>query len=207
MTSSKTTRRSFLIGTGATLISGTASASPLYCPPSTSFASRYGGSGMVGDYGGNDFAGVTLGGETERRLVLYNAHTGETFDETYFVDGAIVPGAVEAFSRFARDHRNGQVKAIDPGLIDLIWNVWKLLDTTQPLTALSLYRSPRSNKTVGGVKNSQHLHGKACDLTHSTRSVSKIHRAAKSLRVGGVGKYSMNRFVHVDTGAVRYWGS
>jgi uncharacterized protein YcbK (DUF882 family) len=172
-----------------------------------SFASKYSGA-MSGDYDSSgDFSGVTLGGENERRLVIRNAHTGETFDQTYFLDGQLVPSAVSAFNSFARDHRNGQVKDMDPGLIDVIWQIWKLLDTTEPLTALSMYRSPSSNSKVGGASKSQHLYGRACDITHNSRSVAQIHRAAKSLRAGGVGKYTMNRFVHVDTAGVRYWGS
>ncbi|SFP86062.1 Uncharacterized conserved protein YcbK, DUF882 family [Tranquillimonas alkanivorans] len=169
------------------------------------------GGSLSGEYdagaGEYDFSGVTLGGEGERRLVLRNAHTGETYDETYMVDGQVVPEAVTAFNNFARDWRTGAVRSMDPGLIDLLWQVWRRLDTTEPFTALSLYRSPQSNEDVGGAKNSQHLHGRACDITHSSRSVDKIHSAAKSLRAGGVGKYTMNRFVHVDTARVRYWGS
>ena len=202
-------RRQFMIGAMASIVPAATSASPLFCPPSLGgLASRYDGGSLSGDYAGETgFNDVTLGDEKERRLVLRNTHTGESFDQVYFADGQYDPGALAAFNRFARDHRTGDIRDIDPGLLDLIWSTWKRLETTEPFTVLSLYRSPSSNKKVGGATKSQHLFGRACDITHSSRSVADIYRAAKDIRAGGVGKYTMNRFVHVDTAGVRYWGS
>jgi len=37
------------------------------------------------------------------------------------------------------------------------------------------------------------------------KKLAHLHKAAKSLKMGGVGKYEKSNFIHVDTGRVRYW--
>jgi uncharacterized protein YcbK (DUF882 family) len=49
------------------------------------------------------------------------------------------------------------------------------------------------------------MQGKAIDISLEGTSVRQLGRAAKSLRMGGVGQYPSSNFVHVDVGRVRYW--
>jgi uncharacterized protein YcbK (DUF882 family) len=66
------------------------------------------------------------------------------------------------------------------------------------------YRSPEHNKAVGGSPTSQHLTGKAADLTSKHISVFQLHNGILKLidegkiSEGGVGFYPNNNFVHYD---------
>ena len=75
----------------------------------------------------------------------------------------------------------------------------------RPLNASSCYRCPEHNAAVGGVPNSQHTQGLACDLWASGMSVDEL--AAKALELGadGVGYYYSSEFVHVDVRYGRTW--
>lgn len=71
-----------------------------------------------------------------------------------------------------------------------------------PIHINSGYRSPEHNKRIGGVKNSQHVLGKAADITVRDTSPSELFgiielliQQSKMLQ-GGLGLY--NGFVHYD---------
>ena len=49
------------------------------------------------------------------------------------------------------------------------------------------------------------MDGKAIDIRCAGASLSDLGDAARSLRLGGVGFYQSEQFVHVDTGRIRYW--
>ncbi len=72
----------------------------------------------------------------------------------------------------------------------------------KPITILSGYRSPAYNTAVGGKKASQHLQGKAADITVEGVSAADVHEAILKLhkqgkiKLGGLGKYP--GFTHVD---------
>lgn len=69
------------------------------------------------------------------------------------------------------------------------------------------YRDPRANAIAGGVKNSQHLHGKAVDIDTSGWSEQDRQRfisTASKLGFGGVGVY--DNALHFDVGPRRAWG-
>lgn len=67
-----------------------------------------------------------------------------------------------------------------------------------PLTVLSAYRTPRYNRDVGGVPDSQHLHGRALDLRPpfgwTPLDLAAVAREIDLIR--GLGIYE--RFVHID---------
>ena len=58
---------------------------------------------------------------------------------------------------------------------------------------------------TGVAKNSLHMYGQAMDISLPDYSCSQLCNMAKSLKAGGVGYYPRSNFVHVDTGAIRYW--
>ena len=73
------------------------------------------------------------------------------------------------------------------------------------------YRSPKTNamlrsKSSGVAKKSYHVIGKAVDFRLPNQGLRATHRAAVSLKTGGIGLYSRSRFIHVDSGPVRSWG-
>ncbi len=71
-----------------------------------------------------------------------------------------------------------------------------------PLNINSAYRSPEHNKRVGGSPNSQHLLGKAADLSNSKLPPAQLAEVIEELisrgyiPEGGIGIY--NTFVHYD---------
>jgi len=72
----------------------------------------------------------------------------------------------------------------------------------KPITILSAYRTEKYNKKVGGVKNSQHVQGRALDLKPPTgMTVKEFHKrivglAKAGTAIKGIGEYKT--FVHVD---------
>src|SRR5690606_4461175 len=53
-----------------------------------------------------------------RALSLVSTHTGERLAVRYFEDGAYLPAALQRLNHVLRDHRSGEVAAIDPRLLD-----------------------------------------------------------------------------------------
>lgn len=143
-------------------------------------------------------------------LCFYNRHTGEALKKcTFWAEGKYDHQALKAINKLFRDHRTGDIREIDRNLLHLLHSLKKKLETSEVYHLISGYRSPQSNNMLhersGGVaKRSLHLQGKAADIYVPGRSLVQVQSAAKSLRVGGVGRYS--QFVHIDTGRLRYWG-
>jgi uncharacterized protein YcbK (DUF882 family) len=143
-------------------------------------------------------------------LSFYNRHTGESLKKCLFwAAGQYNPCALKEINKLFRDHRTHTIHEIDRKLLHVLHKIQSQLDTIQPFHLISGYRSPKSNKMLnahsrGVAKNSQHVYGKAADICVPGRTLKQIQKAAKSLKAGGVGRYT--EFVHVDTGRVRYWG-
>lgn len=73
-----------------------------------------------------------------------------------------------------------------------------------PVTINSGYRSPSHNHSVGGVENSNHVLGKAADISVRGVSPKSVAEFAKKIGFGGVGTYK--DFTHVDTREkTSYW--
>ena len=66
----------------------------------------------------------------------------------------------------------------------------------------SAYRSPEHNESIGGVKNSQHVLGKASDIVVAGLTTTEVYAVIEELigkgdmLQGGLGLY--NSFVHYD---------
>ena len=113
-------------------------------------------------------------------------------------------------NRILRDHYSGDVHHMDPQVIDLLCALQHRLGTHKPFQVVSGYRSPATNAMLcaefdGVAQHSLHMEGKAVDIRLEGTSVRHLGRAAKSLRLGGVGQYACSNFIHVDVGRVRYW--
>ncbi len=149
--------------------------------------------------------------QAERKLALYNLHTGESLTATYWAEGQYQPGELQAINHVLRDFRTGDIHPIDPHLIDLLNLLSHNVHASQPFHVISGYRSPKTNAALrqhstGVAKKSLHMQGKAIDIRLPGLQLSSLHQAACQLRLGGVGYYSKSNFIHVDTGHVRYWG-
>ncbi|MCP1337344.1 YcbK family protein [Futiania mangrovi] len=156
---------------------------------------------------------VASGGTAEaamqvRRLRLFNARTGERTDTVYMENGVYVPEALGEIDFLLRDVRTGDIVPVDARIVDLMWHIQRLIDTTEPLGITSGYRSPVTNRRLAGqgaARNSLHMQGMAVDVFSRTRSARQIAGAARRLGRGGVGEYRNRNFVHLDVGPVRTW--
>ncbi|HEX8476679.1 MAG TPA: DUF882 domain-containing protein [Telluria sp.] len=146
----------------------------------------------------------------ERKLSLYNTHTGETVSRVFWAQGQFDPDALQDINKVLRDHRTNAVAPIDPQLLFLLDQVNTKMDSNKTLHIISGYRSPESNamlnaNTTGVAKHSMHMDGKAIDIRMPGRNLAQLREAAMSLRGGGVGYYPDSQFVHLDTGRLRSW--
>jgi len=146
----------------------------------------------------------------ERTLRLYNTHTGESLRSVFWAEGQFIPDALKDINKLLRDHRNDKIAEMDPKLIVLLNDVSDKFGDSQVLHIISGYRSPESNAKLhanssGVAKHSMHMEGKAIDIRLPGKDLAQLHKAAMSMKAGGVGYYPESQFVHMDTGRVRYW--
>jgi uncharacterized protein YcbK (DUF882 family) len=146
----------------------------------------------------------------ERPLSFYNTHTGENLHVVYWVRGKYLPAALAEINHILRDHRTGEIKAIDTRLLDLVYALKERFEDREPFHVISGYRSPKTNALLrangrGVAENSLHLQGKAVDIRLPGCDLALLRREAIRLRGGGVGYYPGPGFIHIDVGRVRCW--
>lgn len=146
----------------------------------------------------------------KKTLSLYNIHTGENINTTYWADGSYIPDALSQMNHLLRDYRTNAATDMDTELFDLLYSIRTNLDTTKPFNVISGYRSPTTNAMLnshssGVAKKSLHMQGKAMDISLPGRDLCELRKIAMNLKQGGVGYYPTSDFVHVDVGRVRYW--
>jgi uncharacterized protein YcbK (DUF882 family) len=145
-----------------------------------------------------------------RRLRFVHTHTGETLSTEYFDGTNYAGGALTEVNHLLRDFRTGESHAIDPALLDLLYDLQRRADHDAPYEIISGYRSPATNamlhsRSSGVAEHSQHLLGKAIDVRLGGFATRSLGEHARALARGGVGYYAASDFVHVDTGSVRFW--
>ena len=145
-----------------------------------------------------------------KRVALHNLHTGDKLNAVYWENGDYISDALAEAKRVLRDWRNGEEHPIDPQLFDVMHNISERLETKAPFQIISGYRSPRTNamlheRSSGVATHSQHMEGKASDVRIAGVQLAHLHKAALSLKAGGVGYYPVSDFVHIDVARVRSW--
>jgi uncharacterized protein YcbK (DUF882 family) len=158
----------------------------------------------------NETALIDNNSSKERSVALFNPRTKESFEGIYYSDGEYVSNALKIINHIMRDTRTGDIKKIDKSLVDLISAISLKLKPKEPFHVISGYRSPKTNTLLrkrgkGAAKNSYHLKGQAVDIRLPGWKTSALRKAAFELKSGGVGYYPKSRFVHIDTGPVRFW--
>lgn len=148
----------------------------------------------------------------ERTISFHNIHTKETLTVVYKRNGSYVPDAMKKINWILRDWRRNEATTMDPKTIDIIWEMHRELGSQVPVNVISGYRSPATNsmlrKTRGGqAQRSQHMTGKAVDITFPDVPLKRMRYSAMIRERGGVGYYPTSGvpFVHVDTARVRHW--
>ena len=146
----------------------------------------------------------------DRSLSLYNPVTEETLTTTYWFNGQYVPEALEKIDYIMRDHRTGEMKSIDLGLINLLHTIKIQIELDEPFHIVSGYRCRKSNELLrksgrNAARNSYHLKGQAADIRLPDGHLASLLKVATVIKGGGVGYYPRDNFVHIDVGPVRYW--
>ena len=182
-------RRSML-GLG---LAAMAAAGAVPSPASASMTATRGGSG----------AGV-------RRLHVVNPHTGESFRDVYWADGAYIEDATADLGWLMRDYHVDRTVQIDPALFDVLHRISERLGHPGPVELMSGYRTPETNARLRregrrAAKHSFHLQGKAADIRIPGVGAGTLRRAAFAAGAGGIGCYPGAGFVHVDTRTSRTW--
>jgi uncharacterized protein YcbK (DUF882 family) len=146
----------------------------------------------------------------ERSLGFYNTHTEETLRTVYWAEGKYQPDGLHEINRILRDHRTGEVHAMDQRLLDLLYALQARTGRRDKFHVISGYRSPATNamlnaRSTGVARHSYHMQGMAIDIRLPGYDLKKLHQAALALKAGGVGCYPASNFIHVDVGPVRRW--
>ena len=143
-----------------------------------------------------------------RKLHIKRPATGEEVNVIYWANGKIVPEGYKQLSWVMRDVKAGQAVNMDVRLFDLMYAIQSWVSYygyRTPLIITSGYRSPKTNNsTEGAAKNSLHTQGKATDFYIQGLPWEYVGRLAAAYSAGGVGFYPGQRFIHIDTGRVRY---
>jgi uncharacterized protein YcbK (DUF882 family) len=145
-----------------------------------------------------------------RSVSFVHTHTGEKLTAVYWKDGEYQQEVLQQVNHVLRDFRNNEVHAIDPALLDVLFDLRTKVGSDRAFHVISAYRSPQTNEMLrrssnGVAEHSMHMLGKAIDIRLESFPTARLAEVARSLRRGGVGYYPASDFVHVDTGRVRYW--
>ena len=148
-----------------------------------------------------------------RRFKMKSPRFGERVDVIYWIDGAYIKESLREVDFIMRDWRDRKSIEIDVALIDLLSAVLVTLETDEPYTLISGYRTHKTNSLLQAgsalknvASNSMHIKGKAADIRLHSRSNLMIDNVASSFKVGGVGRYVKDNFVHIDSGDNRrHW--
>ncbi len=160
---------------------------------------------------GNSLQNAVAEGDT-RTLSFHHVHTGEDITVTFKRNGRYDDAALKKLDWFMRDWRKEQDTRMDPHIFDLLWEVNRDVEGTQPINIICGYRSPGTNEMLrerssGVARHSQHLNGQAIDFYIPGVPLATIRAEGLKLQRGGVGFYptSGSPFVHMDTGLIRHW--
>lgn len=154
--------------------------------------------------------GAQAAPDGQRRLLLVNTHTGEVMDTIYWLDGHYQPAALGRLDWVLRDHRSGDILAIDQRLYDLLHELAAAAGLEPRYQIISGYRSPATNAllvatTDGVAAQSLHMEGRAIDVRLAGMTTATLRDVALAKQAGGVGYYQQSDFVHLDVGRVRSW--
>ena len=145
-----------------------------------------------------------------RGLSLFNTHTNENLAVSYCRNGSYCSKGLAQINQIMRDHRSGDVRAIDTKLLDILYRLTDRLDQPGPFHIISGYRSQATNALLrrqsrGVARRSFHTQGMAIDIRIPDLQTNKLHTEALKLNAGGVGYYPESDFIHLDCGPIRNW--
>ena len=162
-------------------------------------------------FGSKNLQNAVAQGET-RTISFHHIHTDEELTVAYKVNGRYDEEALRKINNLMRDWRQSKSIAMDPHLIDVLWEVHREVGAKEAIWVVCGYRSPETNsmlrrRSSGVAQFSQHMLGKAIDFYIPGVPLEQLREAGLRAQRGGVGFYPTSGapFVHMDTGSVRHW--
>lgn len=151
-----------------------------------------------------------LGKKPPAIVNIYNTWTHEyVVIDTALAKAKTPPLPQETVDRFLRCHFTNHAIKMDARLFGVLI---KAADhfKVERVDIVSGFRAPKYNlmlrkKGRRVARNSQHTFGNAVDFRLPGVTTEQLRDWARRLRLGGVGYYQGDKFVHVDTGPIRYW--
>jgi uncharacterized protein YcbK (DUF882 family) len=173
------------------------------------FLLRAGGLAIAGLGAANRLAFAAPMPLAATRVRLVEARSGTVFDGAYRDAHGPIRHAMDELDMFLRDRHTGGMTGIDVGVIDFLAKVMASIGENSAVV-LSAYRSLPTNALLertqfGVADNSQHLFGRALDVSFPAAKLADAVNAARAMKRGGVGWYPKSKFIHIDTGPVRNW--
>jgi uncharacterized protein YcbK (DUF882 family) len=139
----------------------------------------------------------------------------EEVNEIYHQNDRLQWSGYERVCRILRDVHTGTAVQMSHTLLDIMRGIqgwFEMSGYHLPIIVTSGYRSEKTNEDAGGVRDSAHLRGGACDLYVEGVPVEYLKDLALYLQGGGVGVYPASGpagkpggFIHVDDGNLRSW--
>jgi len=150
------------------------------------------------------------GSDNLRQLMFYNTHTHERLTVVHKDGEHYIPEALKKIDYILRDHRTGEIHAIDPTLLDYLYDLLTEVGNHGEVHIISGYRSPKTNKKLhkkskGVAAGSLHMQGKALDFRLPGTATTILRDKALTMKRGGVGYYRKSDFIQIDTGRFRFW--
>ena len=110
---------------------------------------------------------------------------------------------------FLRDHYTNKWMKMDSQLIPIVVAAATHFHVDIAYI-VSAFRHPKFNLVLRKkghqvARDSQHTHGNAIDFYLPTVTTEQLRAWAKAQKIGGVGLYLESKFVHMDTGPIRFW--
>lgn len=132
----------------------------------------------------------------------------EEVNEVFHHNGQLRWTGYAPVCRILRDIHTGNAVQMSRTLLDILCGIqgwFSMHDIHLPIIVLSGYRDEKTNEDAGGVRDSAHLRGGACDFHVNGVPVEYLKQLATYLQGGGVGVYPTRHFIHVDDGRLRSW--
>jgi uncharacterized protein YcbK (DUF882 family) len=140
---------------------------------------------------------------------LINVRNGWTDEWLVFEPRKDYEVSQETWDMFLRCHFTNQPTQMDRRLVGVLIGA-AIKFKKNRIDIVSGYRAPKFNlqlrkKGHEVARQSQHSEGNAVDFRLPGVTTPALLSYVRSLRLGGAGFYPESKFVHADTGPVRYW--
>lgn len=143
-----------------------------------------------------------------RELWITRPDAQESTRAVYWADGALQAEGYRAINRIYRDLHANIERAISVQLLNLNYVIQCAVAqrwSPRPMVLLSGFRTPQTNRQVGGVEPSVHFAGEADDYIYTGLSFGDNLMLARMFQVGGLGVYPDRGSLHKDLGRSRTW--